>query len=313
MSSTAAIPQTTGDAEPGTTRAAVAKPWLVAVFCFMVPTVPTIAVLPGPLRGNGSPARLIGFLCIGLILLAFVFAKRPRQRGTQAVINPGVVILLVYFFLLLITFGTGQLDVGNEVIESSKTRTLLVLIADVGIAMYAMRTVRNHRDRTFVLGFLAAGLTWACFVGLLQSFSLPDLRFALVPPGLVNVTAASEVTDRQGALRVLGTSDHAIEFSVLAAVAVPITFHLARFAMRSLHRQLSAIACVLCFLAVPAAVSRSGALALIVIFVIYAFAINVRLLGNVTIIGTATILAYKIVYPNSINALWATFLGRATT
>ncbi|MCX5041700.1 O-antigen ligase family protein [Aldersonia sp. NBC_00410] len=283
------------------------KPRLVALLCFIVPALPAYEVLPGPLRGNGSPARLIAFMCFTLVVLAYFTTRKPRTRLRD--VNPGVLIILLYFFLQLLTYATGLSLPGNAVIDSSKTRTLIVLVADVGVALYVCQTVRTVRQRSYVMGFLVAGLAFACFSGLLQGFTSLDIRALLVPPGFVEVIDASTLDDRGGALRVVGTSEHAIEFGVLAAITVPLAFHLARYAEKSLHRQLATIACVLAFVVMPSAVSRSGALALAVCMLIYMFTMRVRLLANVVIIGMGLLLMMKIAAPNSINALWATFAG----
>jgi O-antigen ligase len=139
-----------------------------------------------------------------------------------------------------------------------------------------------------------------------------DQRYLLVPPGFTEVISEADLADRGGAIRAVATSDHPIEFSVLAAVAIPLTFHLARYAEKPISRQMAAIACLLSFAALPASVSRSGVVAIAAIFVIYALALKVRLLANVLIIGMAGLLAYKIVLPSAVNALWATFMGSQT-
>ena len=278
---------------------------MAAILCLIVPIFPTIAVLPRPLRGNGAPARIIGFLCFGLILLGFIL----RKRKPAGYINPGVVIIVGYFLLQFLTYATGLLDPRNAVIESNKTRAALSLTVMVGVTLYVIDKVRTHRQRTFVLGFLVTGLTYACMVGLLQNFGIADLRDLLVPPGFVVTLEDPGLVDRGGALRAVGTSSHAIEFSVLAAVAVPLSFHLARYCEKSLSRQLAAIACLISFLAVPAAVSRSGVVVFGIAFLIYMFVLNVRILGNAVILGLASLLAYKIVSPASVNALWSTILG----
>jgi O-antigen ligase len=289
----------------------VGPTWLMAALCFIISAIPATMVIPGPLRGNGSPARLIALLCFTLVMLAFFLPKNRRMsRGKP---TPGVVILVAYFLILLVTYGLGGLRGLPEELGSNATRTLMTLICNVGVALYILKTIRTPRQREIVLAALVAGITYACFVGLLQSFSVADLRQMLVPPGFSEVMDfETQLSDRNGATRANGTSAHPIEFSVLAAAAVPLAMHFTRFAEKSQHRQLAVIATFVTFMAVPTGVSRSGVIVFVVAFLVYVFGMRVRLLGNVAIIGLAGLLAYKIFSPGSVNALIDTIKGSSS-
>lgn len=281
-------------------------PWLAAATCFIVPVIPTISVLPGPLRGHGSPARILAYLCLVLVVVGFFKAKKKSARALP---NAGALIMLGFLFLQLLTFAMGMLEVGSSVVESSKTRTALVTLADAGIALYIIGSVHTFRQRSIVLGSLVSGLAFACAVGILQGLTPLDLRFAFVPPGFVENLEASGLAVRGATIRVLGTSDHAIEFAVVAAATVPLALHFARFAATPIRRQLSTIGCVLAFMSVPLAVSRTGVVTLIAAMVFYAFAMRLRFLGNAAVVGLAILLFYKIIYPGPLNSLISTITG----
>lgn len=276
-------------------------PWLAAACALIVPLIPTPAVLPGPLRGHGSPARMLGYLCLALVVVGFVLARRNSAARSR---NPGTMIIVAYFFLLLLTYGTGLLDPKNAVIEASKTRTMLVMCAHVGVALYVMKSVRTSRQRSIVVGCLVAGLSYACVVALLQAFSGVDLRELLVPPGFTQSLEDIDFSSREGSRRVFGTSQHAIELSVLAVVGVVLSLHLARYAIKPLHRQLSATACALAIVAIPIAISRSGVVALAAALLVYMFAWNLRALANAVLVGLIVLGIYRLVLPNYVQALW---------
>src|SRR5262249_50964415 len=40
-------------------------PWLLAFLCILIPALPSFVVLAGPLKSNGSPARMIAVLLLG--------------------------------------------------------------------------------------------------------------------------------------------------------------------------------------------------------------------------------------------------------
>ncbi|MFC9786502.1 O-antigen ligase family protein [Rhodococcus sp. NPDC127528] len=281
-------------------------PWLIGFFCLLVPALPAISVFPGPLRSNGSPARIVAILFFALALLGFVLVSRSGETRT---VNPGAVLIGVYFLIQLLVYGVGIMHSGNAVLEASKTRAVLSLVANVGIVLYILKTVKTARQRSIVLGVLVTGLTFACVVGLLQSLTAIDLRFLFQPPGFVLNTEAAGLAGRNGALRVVGTSDHAIEFSVLAAAAVPLALHLARYAVKPLHRQLSTVACLIALIAVPAAVSRSGVTSLVAALLVYMFAMSLRQLGYAVLIGLGVLAGYRAAFSSSWNALWATIVN----
>ena len=64
-------------------------PWLLASLCLLIPILPSYLVPPGPLKSNGSPARLIAIVLLALAVLGFILIRRtaqhphgtPRSRG----------------------------------------------------------------------------------------------------------------------------------------------------------------------------------------------------------------------------------------
>jgi O-antigen ligase len=220
-----------------------------------------------------------------------------------------MLLMLGFLLLQMLTYAMGMLEVGDAVVESSKTRTLLITIADAGLALYIIQSIRTPKQRSIALGCLVTGLAFACTVGVLQGLTPFDFRFALVPPGVVTNLDAAGLDPRGSTIRVLGTSDHAIEFAVIAAITVPLSLHCARFASTPIRRQLSVIASIIGFMAVPLAVSRTGVVALVAALLVYAFSMRLRLLGNAAIIGAAILLLYKIVHPGPLNSLIATITG----
>src|ERR1700716_3756215 len=92
---TTALPESSGLLEP---KARERTPWLLGFLCLLIPILPTYLVAPGPLKSNGSPARIIAFTLFGLAILGFVFI--PRTAGTRA-LRPGVVLILAYCLIVL--------------------------------------------------------------------------------------------------------------------------------------------------------------------------------------------------------------------
>jgi O-antigen ligase len=265
------------------------------------------------LKGNGSPARIIAIVLFGLVILGFFVFRRTAAQT----VRPGVVLILVYFQLVLIIYGVGLSHLGSTLVEANKTRAIISLMATVGVALYAMTRVETVAQRTVLLGSLAIGLTFNCVVGLLQHSTHIDLHLMLEPPGFViNTTKEGDnieavVGERFGVKRAVGTSGHAIEYSVLAAVAVPLVIHFARYAGHRSVRVLATLATVIALLAMPAGVSRSGVIALIAALMIYIWSFKLRQLVVALAAGTAALLVEFIAFPGTAEALWKTIASSA--
>jgi O-antigen ligase len=280
-------------------------PWLLAFLCIWIPILPWTAVPAGPLKSNGSPAKLIALVFFALIVLGFIMIHRTAKIRA---VRPGVVLILLYFFLQLLVYGVGITRIRSELADATATRYVIVLLANTGVALYAMTRVETTRQRSIVLGCLAIGLTFACAVGLLQSTAGVDLRFMFKPPGFVENTEFVGFADRGGAKRVVGTSQHAIEFSVLAAVTVPLTIHFARFAGNRRVRVLAILACGLALAAMPAAIARTGVVALAAALLVYMWSFTVRRLASGVLTASVAVTGYLMTSPTTANALWQTIV-----
>jgi O-antigen ligase len=284
-------------------------PWLLSFLCLLIPILPSYSVPPGPLKSNGSPARLIAIMFLGLAVLGFVLIRRKASTRT---VRPGVVLILMYFLLVLAVYGVGLSHPGSALVEASKTRNLIAVVANVGVALYALTRVESVRQRSMVLGCLAVGLTFNCVVGLLQASSHIDLHLLFQPPGFV-LNASDEdrgigapLVVRFGAKRAVGTSGHAIEFAVLAAVTVPLTIHFARYAANRQLRVIAATAVGIALFAMPAAVSRSGVIALAAALLVYLWSFNLRQLASAVVAGAVAFLVQNLAAPRATQALWTT-------
>jgi hypothetical protein len=282
-------------------------PVLLGALCILISILPAFSVAPGPLKSNGSPAKILSVLLFGLAVLGFVAIR--RTAATRSV-RPGLVIIVLFFFLQLSVYAIGLTTVGSSLVEASKTRALISLVANVGVALYAFARVRTARQRDFVLGCLAIGLAFGCFVGLMQSMTSIDLRYLFEPPGFVqNVESdTTDLAERFGAKRVMGTSQHAIEFSVVSVAAMALTLYFVRHTTRPVVRVGALIAFVIALVAMPASVSRSGVIALAAAVALYVWNVKVRHLVVGIVAAALAVGAYMQMLPSVASALWNTII-----
>jgi O-antigen ligase len=284
-------------------------PWLLAVLCLIIPLLPSYVVPFG--NRILSPALIISGVLLGLVILGFVVDRRAARITTM---KPGVIIILLYFMLASVAYIGEASRTDYATAEPNRNLPFTILLATLGIALFTMTRIATTRQRSIVLGVLAVGLTYLCTVGVLQNYVNIDLRLLFQPPGFLEARQMSQAVnvatlERFDAKRSFGTSDHASEFSVLAAVAVPLTIHFVRYAAKTLTRLLAAVGTGVALIGVLAGVSRSGVVALAGALLVYIWALKLRTLA-VGAIGSAALIVgmAAVVGPaavtRSAQALW---------
>jgi polysaccharide biosynthesis protein PslJ len=261
-------------------------PWLLAFLCLIIPLLPSYVVPLG--IGPLMPVLVIGIGLLGLVILGFIVVGRRTERIQT--VKPGVILILVYF-LLVLTMWLGQ---------DPKTQFLTQLEA-VGIALYTMTRITTTRQRSMLLGVLVVGMTLSCIVAILQSYMNIDLRLLFKPPGFTELTQGGfklmpgqsvnnvGAVGRFSANRSYGMASHPMEFSALAAAAVPLTIHFARFAANRLTRLLATVGIGVALIGILAGGSRTGLVALAAALLLYIWAFELRDVAVAVAVGTAVL------------------------
>ena len=284
-------------------------PWLMVAFCLTLTLLPNYSrsPLPGPFQ---TPTRAMAWLMLLTVIVAFV-GKRSQQQG---MVNPGVVIILFYSLLHLIVWGMGVTHVSAPLIELLKNIILYRTFEVVGIALYALTTVRTPRQRRQLFGLLTFGITVSAVIGIFEQRANMDFRLLFQPPGFTSVQVdrgigsaqvnPNEYNIRYGVKRVWGTATHPIEFSVLIAAFLPFALHFARFSERRLFRILATLSAIILLFALPSGVSRSGVVALVAASLVYVWAFTPRQVVNGLAIAAALVGAQVLLAPDAMQALW---------
>lgn len=296
---------------PTDERAPGSTPWLLGFLCLLIPMLPSYSVFPGPLKSNGSPAKMLGVLLFFLVVLGFVTGYRD---GVARQFRPATAIFSLFFLINLLIYGFGFSHISSDTVTAAHTRVMLSIVASTGIALYTL-TRAKLRDRHFLLGCLAISLTFNGIVALLHSQLHIDLRLLFQPPGFVeNRTLGTELRlgERLGVLRAQGTANHPIEFSVLVAASVPITIYFSRFARSRGVRILATLATPVNVLALTASISRTGIIALITGLLILMWAFPLRKLATGVFVGAAVLVGTVAATPKNVQALWDTVINSST-
>lgn len=292
-------------------------PRLLAFFCTVMFLVPSYSVLPGPFKSNGSVTRILALTFLVISVLGFVLGRRGGKKGRIA--WPGALILLAYFSVLLIIWGVGLTTLGTDAVELAKARALIPTMGYIGIALYAMTRV-ERRDYSLLLKCLAVGICVNCIIGILQVWLHWDLKLLFQIPGFV-VNASTDgsdvvpsLIDRYGQQRAFGTSQHAIEYSVLAAVAVPLMLFFAKHNDGDrTRRSIALFGAFIALAAMVSGISRSGVVALLAALFVYVWTISLRQLIVGLLAGAVGLAIELIAFPDTVTALWLTISNSSTT
>lgn len=274
---------------------------LAAATVLLLFLLPSSIVVAGPLRSNGSPVRLLGFL--GLVLvIGSVLARRNGPRGV------GAALLASWGAAAVFSYGVAQARPLSEIERDGSLRALLFTLAAVGASLYLLWAVRTRHALNIVAGLLVAGATTSALLGLYQFYQPLDVAALLRPPGFV-LNTELQTGDRSLFVRVLGTSAHPIEFGVLLGALTPLAWHFASHAGSQRARRASAAASIVMLAAIPMAVSRSGLLTAVVAALVYSAVWSWRQRANALILAVIGVLAFRTVVPGLLGTLRSLFLN----
>ena len=279
---------------------------LALAFAALLFVFPSEVAIAGPLRSNGSPARLVGMVAMVLLLLDLLRARRTREVPS----SPVVVLVLVYLVQALFFYGWVTLHGQRE--PADVLRQLLFAVSACGIALYAAVRVTTVRVAQQVAGVLVAGCALSAVVAVTQAVGSPVKWGTLVTlPGFVQVAGISGGDARLGFRRVLGTASHPIEFGVVLGCCLPLAVHLFRHGATRRARQGAGLAAVLMATALPFALSRGGlvciAVAVLVFLVVQPWTVRV----GTALLGAVAVCASFVLAPNLFSALVRLFADDA--
>lgn len=227
---------------------------LLTALIVLLVAVPSFLTI-SPLGAAGLPADVLGLMM--LVLWTFHRLAAPRILR-QA--NPVVIAMLLFLAAVLASYIFAARRPIAPVEMQAADRGLLLVLAWLGIVLFAMDALHGQHDLDTVM----RRLTWAgaaeAMVGLMQfATKMPLVNYIQIPGLSTNVDLAEALQSRGSLTRPPGTASHPIEFGAVLTMILPIALH---YAMHDQHRKalsrwlpVAAIAA-----AVPISLSRSAIL-----------------------------------------------------
>jgi hypothetical protein len=218
-----------------------------------------VAVVPAPLtvsalRSIGAPTVLLGLAAGAMWAVDWLAPREVTDRRYR----PVPLIVVGFVGANIASYTAAGLRAADIVEVNAADRGMITILAAAGVALLAAETVSSRSRLELVMsGVVLAGTFIAC-VGIIQFSTGFDLAASIHVPGLDNTSeAASFIAERSIFRRVAGTTMHAIEFSAVLCMVLPIALHLA---MNRSRRWYAAVALI--GIALPMSVSRTAVVGL---------------------------------------------------
>jgi polysaccharide biosynthesis protein PslJ len=282
----------------GRARDRIADPTAI-LKCFVVLLcwLPANAAVAGA-GGLATPAMMLALLC------AFLWVVGRGPMGSDTGRQPVRAAVFIYGAAVLASFVAAATQPFSDAEASAADRGVVINIAVIGIAVLAADGIPTRQRLDDLLRFLVVIGSGFAVVGILQFTMSLDLTEYVELPLLEQIDDGYEaITDRSDFNRVAGTTLHPIEFSVVLTMLLPLALYL----VHQTGRRRWWVATGLLATAIPMSVSRTGALAVMVVMLVMVPTWSSVRRRNALIVGLAFLAAVKVAIPGLLGTIRALF------
>lgn len=222
----------------------------------------------GPLHAAGTVGSLVGIAAFLVWVYGRVVRRHWLARGPQP-LRWAMGILLASVLASYVAMGFRPHTIAEG---KGADRGLLITLSMIGIALLAADGIANReRLRTVIKTVVVCG-TGVALLGMVQFETGVDFAARIRVPGLTYVAtpygnSGNGSATRSGFSRIVGTTTHPIEFSVLLVVVFGLALHLMFTTPRPQHRRWSWCALIL-GVTIPMTVSRTAVIGFVVLAVV---------------------------------------------
>ncbi len=257
----------------------------------------------GPLGGAGSPASLFG---MGM-LVWWVWDRVHRPRADIGA-QPVRIAMLAFCGCVLVSYIEASLSPLPQLDMNGADRSLLRVASFAGVLLVANDGIPNVSRFVVMLRRLVLIATLYACLGLAQFFTRRTLVGAFQIPGLTTGDDY-ELGTRVDFARAQATATHALEYSSVLAIAVPVAISLAMYDTQRQHRHLRWVSVAVLCLAAVLSVSRSSlvglALGILVLMPSWRPATRRRAVA----LGVAGCVAIYVLIPGMVGTIRGMFAG----
>lgn len=279
-------------------RDAVTVLTLYVMLLFVLPS----RLVVGPIGSTGTPANLIGLAALAWWFATWLVPGLGVAMGSQ----PVRLALLLLGMSFTVSYSMANLHRFESIEISGANRALIALAALTGVCFLSADGIASRDRLDALLRRVVAGATFMASLGIIQFFTGLDIAGLFEVPGLTASYSFGDVGQRSIFNRVQGTAIHPIEFGVVLALVLPIALHYALIAPPG-KRRWPVLCAGLIALAVPTAVSRSGILALGVVWIMLLLGWTWRQRGWALAGSAAFIVVVRVLVPGLVGTISSLF------
>lgn len=271
---------------------------LLVAYTIVVAVVPAALVVPA-LGSVGTPQILLGLTLLAVWGVTWLAPRQVHRARFRL-----VPLLLVGFAVVnLASFLAASLRPTDVLERTAADRGAIMIVAATGVALLAAEAVADlNRLDAVVKGIVVGGAIIAA-VGIVQFTTGLDPAAAIRLPGFVSSADQSFIAQRSTFRRVSGTTVHAIEFSAVLCMALPLAVHQFRRQGRSWFAPLVLIA-----VALPMSVSRTAVVGLAAALVIMVPSWPKRVRRRAYLAGGTYLVLMRLAVPGLLGTIKSLFV-----
>ena len=274
---------------------------LLGLMIILVSVLPSNLIVPDT-TNLGRPGLIIGFfLFIWWILVRCTshLAMTGRQPMRWAV--------LAFMVSGLMSYAAGFLRGLTGIEANGADRMMLYFCVLAGVVLTAADGVPNWLRLRGVVEVLVWSAAVVAFLGIIEYLFKVDVTKYIVIPGLQAKGVAPSFEARGSGFRVASTTWHYIELAAYLAMVLPFAIHVTRFARQRSRRRLAFVCTLLIAAGIGTTISRTGILAIALMFVILIPAWGWRVRYNIATVTLGLLAVLAAASPSMIKTLTQLF------
>ncbi|MBO0867812.1 MAG: O-antigen ligase family protein [Micromonosporaceae bacterium] len=235
---------------------------LLMLLIIMIMMIPARLIVPG-MTDLGRPGLIVGFLLFCWWILVR-FSWHMSMTGPQ----PVRWAFLIFMITLLVSYAAGFIRGLTTIEANAADRAMLFFCVFAGVALTAADGIPNWLRLRAVLKVLVGTATAVSLIALAEYVTGIDVTTYLNIPGLQAKGWTPTFEQRGGGIRVASTTTHYIELAALLALVLPFAIHFALYEPRPRRKRLALLACLLIGAGIATTISRTGMLAVGLMFLV---------------------------------------------
>ncbi|NUT34661.1 MAG: O-antigen ligase family protein [Hamadaea sp.] len=267
----------------------------------MIGLIPFNLIVPG-MTDLARPGLIVGIALFGWWIISR-FTWHLAMPGPQP-LRWAVMLLMVS---ALLSYAVGFMRGLTTMEANGADRAMLFFCVLAGIILMTADGLPNWRRVDAVLNTLVAVAFVMAVIGLVQYIFAFDLTKYLFVPGLQSKYDSLGFMMRGSSYRVAGTTAHYIELATVLALALPFAVHVARYGTQRWRKQLGLLAAVAIAAGVGATISRTGIIAIGVMFVVLVPVWSWRMRFNVGVLAVGVLGLLASTSPGLFRTLFSIF------